>query len=192
MKLLHLTNSKNLGSITKHGLLPSFIGLDSHWEKFRNYLQQRYCVYLWSAETYKNDKFIRDMVYTKMFIHPRNKIFWQRENELEKNGLDIYDDENYLDFKKFGDKLFGGNSEEYLLLEIDSEDVDLEGSWKHVQEPHDDKYGTITIMDDNYAHNDKEIYISGASINFKNINVVEEVLVNKYKSDKLGFTFRKN
>lgn len=175
----------------KNGLLPSFIELDGHWEVFQNYIQQRYCVYLWSGETYKNEKFIRDMVYTKMFIHPRNKIITQREIELEKNNLDVWDEELYPDFKKFGSGLIGRDST-YLLLEIDSNDIQLEGSWQHVQEPHDDKYGTTTIMDDYYAHDDKEIYISGTSINFKSINIVEEVLVRKYKNSKLGFTFRKN
>jgi hypothetical protein len=47
-------------------------------------------------------------------------------------------------------------------------------------------------MDDYYAHDDKEIYISGSSINFNNINIVEEVQVRKYRNNKLGFTFRKN
>ena len=191
MKLLHLTNKANFESIMKNGLLPSFIDLEHHWEVFQRYIPQRQCIYLWSAETYKNDKFMRDMIYTKMFIHPRNKFLDQKEIELEKNGMDIYDEEIYPDFKKFGSELFGGDSS-YLLLEIDSEDMDLEGSWQHVQEPHDYKYGTTTIMDDNYAHNDKEIYISGTSINFNRINVVEEVLVRKYKNNDLGFTFRRN
>lgn len=191
MKLLHLTRKANLSSIMKNGLLPSHIGLDNHWGVFQDYLDQRYCVYLWNAETYNNTKFIRDMIYTKMFIHPRNKYFNQIELELEKNGLDMYDDELYPDFKRFGNGLFGGDSS-YLLLEIDSQDVQVEGEWRHYQEPHDDNYGTTTIMDDKYAHNDKEIYISGSSINFNNINVVEEVLVRKYKNNDLGFTFRRN
>ena len=192
MKVLHLTNKRNLDSIIKNGLLPSHIDLDSHWDVFQNYIEQRRCIYLWDAETYNNDKFIRDMIYTKMFIHPRNKIFKQREIEIEKNSLDIYDDELYLDFKSFGTDLIGRDSGAYLLLEIDSKDVQLEGSWQHVQEPHDDKHGTTTIMDDKYAHDNKEIYISGTSINIKNINVVEEVLVRKHKNNELGFTFRKN
>ena len=191
MKLLHLTHKANLSSIIKNGLLPSHIELDNHWETFQKHLEQRSCIYLWSAETYKNTKFIRDMVYTKMFIHPRNKLLDQIELEHEKNGLDIYDEELYPDFKEFGNRLFGGDSS-YILLEIDSENIDLEGSWQHVQEPHEDKYGTTTIMDDKYAHNDKEIYISGSTINFSNINVVEEVLVRKYKNNDLGFTFRRN
>ncbi len=186
-----MTHSKNINSIIRNGLLPSRIELDNHWEVFQKYLDHRKCVYLWDAETYNNTKFIRDMVYTKMFIHPRNEIIKKKEIELEKNGLDIYDEGLYTDFKKFGSGLIGGDST-YLLLEIDSDDIDLEGSWQHVQEPHDDKYGSTTIMDDNYAHNDKEIYISGNSINFNNINIVEEVSVRKYKNNKLGFTFRKN
>jgi len=191
MKLLHLTSKANLPSIMRNGLLPSYIALDSHWDEFQNYIDQRSCVYLWSAETYKNSKFIRDMIYTKMYIHPRNKLLNQIEAELEKNGVNTYDEERYPDFNRFGNALFGGDAS-YLLLEMDSQDVDWEGSWRHTQEPHDDKYGTTTIMDDKYAHNDKELYISGSTIGFQNIKVVEEVQVRKYKNNDLGFTFRRN
>ena len=191
MKLLHLTNSKNINSIIKNGLLPSYIEHNGHWEKFQSYLMHRYCIYLWDAETYKNDKYIRDMIYCRMFIHPRNKIFKQRELEIKKNNLDYYDDDSYLDFRKFGNVLMG-DSTRYSVLEIDIKNVELDGVWQHVQEPNNDKTSTTTIMDDNYAHNDKKVYICGNSINFININVVEEVLVRKYKNNKLGFTFRKN
>lgn len=191
MKLLHVTNSNNVNSIIKNGLLPSHIELDGHWETFQSYLTHKFCIYLWNAETYKNDKYIRDMIYTKMFIHPRNKLFRQKEIEIEKNGLDIYDDELYPNFRELGCALVG-DSTKYSVLEIDSRDVDLHGAWQHVQEPDDNKYSTTTIMDDYYAHDDKEIYISGNSINFRNINIVEEVLVRKYKNNNLGFTFKKN
>jgi len=191
MKLLHVTNSKNVNSIIKNGLLPTYIGLDHHWDAFQSDLMRRSCIYLWNAETYRNDKFIRDLIYTKMFIHPRNELIRLREVELEKGGFDIYDGDLYQDFKKLGGALVG-DSTSYSVLEIDSMDADLYGAWLHTQEPHDDKHGTTAIMDDYYAHDDKEIYISGNSINFNNINIVEEVMVRKYKNNKLGFTFRKN
>lgn len=190
MKLLHVTNSKNINSIIKNGLLPSYIELDSHWDTFKSDLMHRSCIYLWNAETYRNDKYIRDMIYTKMFIHPRNNFFSQREIEIKKNGIDIYDDDAYIDFNKLGGMLIG-DSTNYSVLEIDSMDADLYGWWQHVQEPSNEKTSTTTIMDDYYAHDDKEIHISGNSINFNNINIVEEVLVRKYKNNKLGFTFKK-
>ena len=191
MKLLHLTNKANLPSIIMNGLLPTHIELDHHWDVFQKYLTQRSCIYLWDAETYNNAKFVRDMIYTKMFIHPRNKALTMREIELEKQGLDIYDEELYPDFKKIGTGLVGDSST-YSLLEVDIDETRVEGSWQHIQEPHDDKYGTTVVMDDQYAHNNKEIYISGNTISFNNIKIVEEVLVRKYKNSKLGFTFRKN
>lgn len=189
MKLLHLTDNKNINSIIRNGLLPTHINNNGHWDVFQRYLMQRRCIYLWNAETYKNDKFIRDMIYTKMFIHPRNKFFEQYDNE--KNYINYWDDDRYFDFRKFGSVLVG-DSTTYSVLEIDSIDVDLHGAWQHVQEPNDNKTSTTTIMDDYYSHDDKDVYISGNSINFKNIKIVEEVLVRKYKNNKLGFTFRRN
>ena len=191
MKLLHVTHNKNINSIIRHGLLPSYIELDSHWEGFQDYLTNRFCVYLWDAETYKNDKFVRDMIYTKMFIHPRNRFFNQREHEIERLGLNIEDDSLYPDFRKIGSKLIGDSSV-FSVLEVDIDQTRVEGMWQHVQEPHDDKHGTTVVMDDYYAHDDKQIYISGNTISFDNIKIVEEVLVRKYKNHKLGFTFRKN
>lgn len=190
MKLLHVTNSKNVNSIIKNGLLPSYIEHDAHWDAFKSDLIHRYCIYLWNAETYRNDKYIRDMIYTKMFIHPRNKLFMERLIEIKKNGLNIYDNDLYLDFRKLGRKLVG-DSTKYSVLEIDIEGIEVHGTWQHVQEPSNKKTSTITIMDDYYAHNDKEIYISKDIINFNNINIVEEVLVSKYKNSKLGFSFKK-
>ena len=191
MKLLHVTNNRNVNSIIKNGLLPSFIELDCHWDEFQDFLRQRYCIYLWNAETYMNAKFIRDLIYTKMFIHPRNKIITQKELEVEKNGLDPYDEDHYLDMRKLGGNLVG-DSGSYSVLEIDIDDADAHGVWKHVQEPHDDKYMSSTIMDDYYAHDDKELYIAESAINFNHINIVEEVQVRKYKNNDLGFTFRRN
>jgi len=190
MKLLHVTHNKNIGSIIKNGLMPSFIEHSGHWECFQDYLEHRRCVYLWDAETYRNDKFVRDLIYTKMFIHPRNKMFVQREIEIENAGLDIYDEDHYIDFSKLGTWLVGDVGT-FSVLEIDSEGLDLHGSWQHVQEPTSNRHATSTIMDDKYAHDDKEIYITGDTIGFNNIKIVEEVLVRKNKSNNLGFTFRK-
>lgn len=191
MKLLHVTHNKNIGSIMRYGLLPSYIELDHHWDGFQKYLEDRYCIYLWNAETYENTKFIRDMIYTKMFIHPRNRMLNLREFELKKMGLDTYDEELYLDFKLMGGMLFG-DSGSYSVLEIDSDDVEAHGDWQHVQEPHDDKYGTTVVMNDGFAHDNKFIYICENRIGFKNIKIVEEVLVRKYENNNLGFTFRKS
>ena len=190
MKLLHVTHKKNINSIIKHGLIPTHIELDHHWEGFQEYLEDRHCIYLWDAETYENTKFIRDMIYCKMFIHPRNKLLTLREIELEKKGWDIWDGDLYPDFKSMGGTLFG-DSGTYSVLEIDSDDIEAHGHWQHVQEPHDDKYGTTVAMSDGFAHDDKRIHINENIICFKNIKIVEEVLVRKYKNNNLGFTFRK-
>ena len=180
MKLLHLTHSKNIKSIIQNGLLPSYIEINYHYETFKRYLKDRNCIYTWSAETYKNDKFIRDMIYTKLFIHPRNKYFEVYNNETDE----------YFNFKKPGSKLYGDVGK-FLLLEIDTEDIISHGSWEHVQEPGGIRESTTVIMDDKYAHNDKDVIISPTKIDFENIKIVEEVHARKYKNDTLGFSFRK-
>jgi hypothetical protein len=189
MKLLHVTHSKNINSIIRHGLLPSYIDLDHHWDVFQEHLLNRQCIYLWNAETYRNTKYVRDMIYTKMFIHPRNRLIKEREIELQNMGVDEYDEELYFDFKKIGKRLIGEDGR-YLILEMDSNNIEVVGSWEHVQEPHDNKYGSTVMMDEKYAHNDKELYIVEQPIDVKNIRIVEEVLVRKYKNHNLGFTFR--
>jgi hypothetical protein len=84
MKFMHLTHIKNINSILKYGLLPTFIDNDGHWETFQKKIENRKCVYLWDAETYNNAKYLKDMIYTKLYIHPRNKAFGIRYDEIIK------------------------------------------------------------------------------------------------------------
>ena len=136
MDYLHLTHKKNLNSILKYGLLPSYIQNDVHWNIFQKYdLKERRCVYLWNGETFNNTKFIKDMVYTKFFIHPRNKIFEESEYS-----------EEWIDFKKFGRKLFGEDSSFYLIKIFNFEDYF--GGFRHTQTPGESNDATCTIMDD--------------------------------------------
>lgn len=179
MDILHLTSGKNLKSILNHGILPQRIQLEHHWETFQRYgLKERKCVYLWNGETYQNSKFIKDMVYTKFFIHPRNNMYDHVEEGEE------------IDFNKFGNQLYGDDST-FFLLKI-NDFYDEFGNWQHVQEPGDDKVSTTTIMDDKYAHNDKMIHISEGVISPDNIEIIEKVNVRVYpKTRQLGFSFSK-
>ena len=176
MDYLHLARKKNIKSILNHGIRPSYVNLDHHWELFNEYgLTQRQCVYTWQGETYNNSKFIRDMIYTKFFIHPRNDMY-------------DYTDEG-IDFREMGGKLFG-EDETFYLLKI--QDLDMKfGDWTHVQEPHDDRYGSTTIMEDKYAHNDKLISISDSIIKPSQFNIVEEIRVRIYKNNQMGFSHSK-
>jgi hypothetical protein len=173
MDFLHLTNKQNLNSILKHGILPSYINNETHWELFKEYgLKNRRCVYTWNGETYNNTKYIKDMIYTKLFIHPRNKLY---------NYMD-----DYLNFKDYGQQIFGEDTT-YFLLKINHDN--WLGNWLHEQYPGDEKFYTTVVMDDKYAHNDKEIYVSSTKIN--TVKVVEKINVRIYKNNTLGFTFSK-
>ncbi len=176
MDYLHLARKKNIQSILKHGIRPSYVNLEHHWEVFNQYgLVNRQCVYTWQGETYNNSKFIRDMIYTKFFNHPRNNLY-----------VDNYDE---IDFRKMGKEIFG-TDETFYLLKI--HDLDMKfGNWVHVQEPHDDRYGTTTIMEDKYAHDDKIISISDSVIKPQQFNICEEIRVRTYNNNQLGFSHSK-
>ena len=176
MEYLHLARKKNIKSILKYGIVPSHIDLDHHWDTFnRAGLDNRLCVYTWQGETYENSKFIRDMIYTKFFIHPRNHQYA------------IQDDE--IDWTKLGGKIFGSD-ETFLLLKIPDMDMEF-GDWVHVQEPHDDRYGTTVQMDDKYAHDDKIITISDSVIKPSQFQICEEIRVRTYKNNQIGFSHSK-
>jgi len=119
------------------------------------------------------------MIYTKMFIHPRNRL---------------YDENDYkpIDFNKFGSKLYGDGGTHFLLKITDVDDDLIQEYWRHLQEP-DDRYkdSTTTIMSDKYAHDDKKIHISGTVIKPKQFEIVEQIDVRVYNQKDLGFTFRK-
>jgi hypothetical protein len=179
MDYLHLTHKKNLNSILKYGLLTSYVKNDDHWDIFKKYnLKKRKCIYMWDGETFNNTKFIKDMIYTKFFIHPRNEIFVEKEK-----------DGKYIDFNNFGNKIFGEDSLFYLIKIFNFEDYF--GDFQHMQSPSDDKYSTCTIMDDKYAHDDKRVHISDRKINPQSFDIIEEINTRIYKNKELGFTFRK-
>lgn len=172
MDYLHLTSKKNLKSILKYGILPSHIDIGYHWKVFnRDGLEDRKCVYMWSAETYKNTKYIKDMIYTKMFIHPRNKMC---------------KDDHYLDFRKMGKTLYGKDTF-YYLLKIHDFDAKFD-MYIHEQTPGE---GTTVIMDEKYTHEDKPLTISGLPILPHQFDIIERINTRVYKNDTLGFSFSK-
>jgi hypothetical protein len=178
MKLFHLTESKNLNSILKYGLLPFKILNENHYEDFKKYgLIENKCIYTWDSEHYNNSKFIKDFIYCKFFIHPRNKLYSCVDHEI--------------DFSKYGKRLYNFFPS-FVLLEIDYENnknVFLDKTWIHVQEPDDSEFHTLHYMDEKYSHDNKTIYIAKHKIN--NVKPIEEIFVRIYKHDNLGFTFRK-
>ena len=148
--------------------------MDHHWEEFNSMgLEDRKCVYTWSGETYRNTEFIKHMIYTKFYIHPRNDFYDSLEHEF--------------DFRKFGNKIYG-TDETFYLLKIKYFD-DWLGQFQHVQEPDDNRYSTTVNMADRYAHNDKPLHVCDSIINPTQFEVIERVNVRMYKTNQLGFSF---
>lgn len=196
IKLLHLTQKKLINSILTHGILPSYIEHSEHWKSFKKELKDRRCIYFWSGETYNNTKYVKDMVYAKMYIHPMNKLFKSLSSDAAKyfgiKTIETGEEEEHIDFSRMGNRLFGGD-DIYLLLEVDSENIELlSRDFIHTQFSTDEKSSTTCMMDDKYAHDDKSLFIAKSTIRPEFIKVVETISVRKYSDDSLGFTFGKS
>jgi len=76
MEAIHISERYNRNSILKNGLRPSKVVLEHHLDSFRefNYLSEEEdkMLYMW-LDSEKNQKFIKDMMYCKMWLDPRNK-----------------------------------------------------------------------------------------------------------------------
>jgi len=186
MKLLHLSSIGNRGSILNNGLIPSIVKSESHLDVFkRSGLDGNKCVYTWDSDRGQStDKYIRDMIYCKLFIHPRNDLF---DKHYEKHEED-------LDFKQFGTKLYG-KTDVYDLFEISinpSNKLLLQNYWVHGQLREDNPHSTCHLLNDKYAHDDKVLYISGDTIPPNMFKLVTSVKTRLYKNDTIGVSYSKN
>ena len=185
MKLLHLTPKKNISSILKLGLLPQKVKNESHLYQFQHDgLADDKVVYMWDPDTSgsSTDKLIKDFIYCKHFIHPRNNMF----DEAEVLGLPD------IDFSKLGNKLFG-EPEDYILLEIDSKGIDLlNDGYCHGQWVETDDFSTSVAMKSIYEHYDKMLQIATENINKKSFKIINEISTRFYKDNTIGVSYKKN
>lgn len=199
MKLLHLSSIENRDSILKNGLLPSKISLEPHLWAFQNVgLVGDKCVYTWDSEKGQStDKYIRDMIYCKLFIHPRNDWGNEHAENYEKiTGIPISraKEEDYLDYRKFGTKLYGDNTI-FDLFEIDIDETNpllLQNFWVHAQLKDDSPYASCFMLNEKYAHDDKVLHISGGTIPADILKLVTSVKTRRYKNDTIGVSYSKN
>lgn len=145
MNLIHISERKNRNSIFTNGIIPSAVKLPHHLDYFTRtgIISGDKAIYTW-LDSEQNEKFMKDMVYCKVWIHPRNDL------------VDSVYNEN-LDFSKIGvepgiqeDKLFD-------VFLINKEDRWFDAL--HGQFPSDNPYNSCYNMDEKYAHDDKELYI---------------------------------
>lgn len=199
MKLLHLSSIENRDSILKNGLLPSKISLESHlWSFQGSGLVGDKCVYTWDSEKGQStDKYIRDMIYCKLFIHPRNDWATEYYENYEKiNGVSMGDikEEDHLDYRQFGTKLYGDNTI-FDLFEIDIDETNpllLQNYWFHGQLKDDSPYASCFMLNEKYAHDDKILHISGGTIPPDMLKLVTSVKTRRYKNDTIGVSYSKN
>ena len=91
INLLHLSETKNRNSILTNGLLPTKVKNLDHLGYFTRHgiISGDKAIYTW-LDSEKNEKFIRDMVYCKVWIHPRNDLIdgWSN-SENEPDSIDF-------------------------------------------------------------------------------------------------------
>ncbi len=169
MIALHLTESKNINSIMKKGLLPSVVKLDHHLDTFKEEgLNGNSILYAWE-DCDKNDKFAKDMIYCKQWIDTRNRTVEQ----------------NCCDFSKDRKKYFFNNSYSLLLINIDLIEEGFFGRYIHEQTPTKDKYNSLFNMDCRFAHDDKKLCLFFNKIDSCNIKIIETYITNVDKNNKL-------
>lgn len=158
-KFLHISERHNRDSILKIGLLPSKIKLEHHLNFFRNkeYISRDTdkILYMWE-DSVQNEKFIKDMIYCKVWIQPRNNLY-DGENSMDP----------LLNLCPYDSMLY----DVYLIhnsAELSRTDGELH---RHVQEPSDDPISTCFGMNGIYAHDDK---LLGLSKGESNIEIIGE------------------
>jgi hypothetical protein len=165
MKLLHLSSRKNRDDIMSHGLIPNKVKNVAHLETFRHDgLVGDRVLYTWSPDSgLGTDKYAKDMIYCKQFIHPRNDMHTKLVDRLRRGWnaghiSDWYDNEftAQLDMSILGGEIFGGDCV-YDLYEIDINEGSEFGRFIHIQDR--EKCSTTSQLDEEYAHSDKEIFL---------------------------------
>lgn len=148
MKVLHISEITNRDSIFKNGIKPTKVKNDFHLEYFK---KENICtkdgkiIYAW-IENEKKNKFIKDLIYAKVWIHPRNEL------------LDIYERKfnDYIDFRRFHMNPIC-NYDKMIFDVYEIESVDLYSYNDHIQIRSKDIYGTCHKMHVEYEHEDKEL-----------------------------------
>jgi hypothetical protein len=158
----HVSEIYNRESILKRGIIPSKIIIDSHLEYFKedNLLQdeENKIIYFWQ-DSENNEKFIKDMVYCKTFISPRNRLIKKDNKEIVDFSLLLKS--NLYKYEKMVFDIYKINKikeciENYRPF--------------HGQFPEENIYNSLYGMDERYAHNNKILAFSKTPE--KNVKIV--------------------
>jgi len=155
MNCIHITESKNLSSIKKFGLLPTKSFL--HADRMRRSFQADEVIYLMLFENKSRTlKFIKDFVYCKLWIHPR--INFMRKNKInsEDNEEEVYKHRFILRPKYFS-----------ILLT----DFIPRKKWMEATHKQADFFGQKDI-DEKFTHKDEPLIITTRKIESNRLNEI--------------------
>lgn len=170
---IHLSHRKNRESILIHGLTPSYMGFDFQREFFNELGFKDKILFTWKDDPDNNFKFIKDLIYVKNWLHPRNE--WA-EKYVEENDDDI-------DMRKYPDNYFIPESTGMYDVYMGEMDLfeDLTKEQMHGQFTSDSPAVTSYGFDPYYEHDNKMLIVTNnVKRNFKIIDSV------KYEIDKRG------
>ena len=181
---IHISEIKNRDSISRNGLQSSKVKLDHHLSYFRDvdFLKEDEdkALYAW-LDSEKNEKYIKDMIYCKYWIQPRNDFF----KRYEKAYNDFFDFSNMSDIKLWCQP----PSMIFDIYEIkyseDKEEKYILDQHIHEQIVDSDKFGTCFEMDERFAHDDKPLFLS--NIPQTNIKIVGQAT---WEMTKNGFRIK--
>ena len=176
MKILHLTESRNISSIKRYGLLPSKVKLEHHLSTFKESgLRGNKVLYGW-LDSEKNKKFSRDMIYCKQWIDKRNEICGPYETQ-----------EECFDFSKDKTQYFCEKSYTLLLVEVSRKQI-IDGDFIHEQIQSDSKYNSLFQMDSRFEHDDKILILVKVKIKWNFITKICEykTYIDKAKKLRIG------
>jgi len=179
----HISERYNRDSILKNGLYPTEVKLTNHLYHFRarNYLHfnENKILYMWE-DSLKNKKFIKDMIYCKVWIHPRNKIYIDREKNFDDSDIFTFDFRkikmtNYYPYTQMIYDIYKVKN----IKQLNKFNQDI-----HVQLPDECYTSTLYHMDERYSHDDKILALS-KNIE-KDIEIVGSVKFEIDKNDKIS------
>ncbi len=175
----HISEIYNRHSILKNGLIPSKIKLQHHLDFFKedNILQKTENKILYFAEDCgKNEKFFKDFVFCKVWIHPRNEI----------GNID-----NFENYSNYENKLFYKyNQMIFDIYKVENINEPIKNYRPyHVQIPEDNRYHSLYNMPDDFSHDDKILAFS--KIVERNCNLIGQCFFEYTKNKKYNIKILK-
>lgn len=183
-EVFHITNTVNLNSIFKKGLLCAKPSLEHHEEAakigFKNY-DERGLIYTIPYGCNSMEKYLKDSAYWKVWGRPRNDAL----NLLTYDDCIRYMNDGYKYFETIENKLI--YEEHFSVLSIEVPDFFEMVEWIHCQTYDMSSY--YNDMDCNFEHADNPLFIFNENLNCK-IKVVGTIETQKKRNKKIEVILR--